>query len=250
MVNAFVPLESNPEVFTELARSMGLSSELAFNDVFSIDDPDLLAFVPRPVSALILVFPVSEVYEEHRKEEDGQRPADYYTRVAGTSEQGVIWCKQTIRNACGTYGILHALLNGFSLKDDKIASDSYIANLAEKLEGINVDARSQVLEADANLETLHGRVASKGETEAPDANDKIDLHYVCFTRSAREPGVDGSRNHLVELDGRRNGPLQRAVLADDEDLLSEPALKEIRTFMKREKDNPMFSILALSPSME
>lgn len=248
MVKAFVPLESNPEVFTELAQSMGLSSQLAFNDVFSVDDPDLLAFVPRPVQALILVFPVSKSYEDHRKEEDGKVPNDYYTKVAGTPEQNSIWLKQTIRNACGTYGILHALLNAFSKSDEALVQNSYISKLANELEYLNVEERSRVLESDLELEQKHSSVASKGNTEAPDANDSIDLHYVCFTRSAR---ATGSNSHqLIEFDGRRLGPIERAVLKDDEDLLSEPALKEIRTFMAREKESPMFSILALSPSMD
>lgn len=251
MGKAFVPLESNPEVFTELAKSMGLQPTLAFNDVFSIDDPDLLAFVPRPVYALILVFPVSESYEKHRQVEDGQKSEDYYTKIAGTPEQKSLWFRQTIRNACGTYAILHALVNGFAKNDGMLVPDSYIEKLASNIEALDVDERSKLLEGDSELETLHRAVASKGSTEAPDANDSIDLHYVCFTRSARVTG-DGKNkeNHLVELDGRRNGPIDRGILSDDEDLLSDLALDQIRAFLSREKENPMFSILALSPSQD
>ena len=48
----FIPLENNPDVFTELVHSLGVSSKLGFYDIYSIDDPDLLAFVPRPVHAV------------------------------------------------------------------------------------------------------------------------------------------------------------------------------------------------------
>jgi len=73
---AFVPLENNPEVMSSLVHKLGLSSMLSFHDVFSIDDPDLLAFVPRPATALLLVFPVSKSYETFRIEED-KDTADY-----------------------------------------------------------------------------------------------------------------------------------------------------------------------------
>jgi len=93
---------------TSLIRKLGLSPTLAFHDVFSIEDPELLAFVPRPANALLLVFPVSKAYETFRMEEDKER-----REYDGKGEaEAVIWYKQTIRNACGLIGILHAVSNG------------------------------------------------------------------------------------------------------------------------------------------
>lgn len=91
-----------------LVHKLGLNKKLAFHDVFSIDDPDLLSFVPRPAYALLLIFPVNETYElfrikedKHRQEYDGSGPAEE-----------VVWYKQTIGNACGMMGLLHAVSNG------------------------------------------------------------------------------------------------------------------------------------------
>lgn len=91
-----------------LVRRLGLSPELAFHDVYSIYDPELLAFVPRPAHALLLVFPVTETYKQAKKAEDaGKSP---YT---GSGEgQEVVWFKQTIKNACGMFGVLHGVCNG------------------------------------------------------------------------------------------------------------------------------------------
>jgi ubiquitin carboxyl-terminal hydrolase L3 len=100
--------ENNPEVMTALVRKLGLSENLSFHDVFSIDDPDLLDFVPRPASALLLVFPVSKSYETYRIEEDSKR--DTYDGKG--PDQPVIWYRQTIANACGLMGLLHAVSNG------------------------------------------------------------------------------------------------------------------------------------------
>jgi ubiquitin carboxyl-terminal hydrolase L3 len=100
--------ENNPEVMTSLVHKLGLSPTLAFHDVWSIDDPEMLSFVPRPASALLLVFPVSNNYEQFRMQEDADK-AVYEGKGEG---EPVVWYKQTIRNACGLIGILHAVSNG------------------------------------------------------------------------------------------------------------------------------------------
>ncbi|KAK4134351.1 ubiquitin carboxyl-terminal hydrolase isozyme L1 [Trichocladium antarcticum] len=105
---AFIPLEANPELLTSLLHTLGLSPALAIHDVYSLTDPSLLAFVPRPALALLLVFPISAVYESHRLAEDALQP-EYAGR--GPREP-VAWYRQTIRNACGLLALLHAVSNG------------------------------------------------------------------------------------------------------------------------------------------
>lgn len=100
--------ENNPDVLTTLIHKLGLSSSLSFQDVFSLDDPALLSFIPRPALALLLVFPVSTSYESLREAEDMLLPQ--YSGYG--AEEEVLWFKQTIRNACGMMGLLHLALNG------------------------------------------------------------------------------------------------------------------------------------------
>jgi ubiquitin carboxyl-terminal hydrolase L3 len=105
---SFIPLEANPEVMSNLLHNLGLSSALQIHDVYSMTDPDLLAFVPRPALALLLVFPVSAAYESHRLAEDAT--ADEYNGHG--VDEPVVWFRHTIRNACGLMGLLHAVSNG------------------------------------------------------------------------------------------------------------------------------------------
>lgn len=100
----FIPLESNPEVFTLLIHQLGVSEDLSFREIFSLND---VAFFPRPALALILIFPTSETYETHKSVEDAGREEN-----TGPGADGIIWFKQTINNACGLYAILHAVCNG------------------------------------------------------------------------------------------------------------------------------------------
>lgn len=123
----YFPLESNPVLFTQLIHQLGVSPSLAFEDVLSINDPDLVAFIPRPALALILVFPTSDVYEVAKAKEEEMRDEYAGLRESGSGGEGgegekgeeeepVMWFRQTINNACGLYAILHAISNGEARK--------------------------------------------------------------------------------------------------------------------------------------
>lgn len=105
---SFIPLESNPTIFTSLAHTLGAARTLAFHDVLSVDDPDLLAFLPRPAHALVLVLPTTQAYEKRVAEEEAR--LDEYSSCG--AEEPVFFLKQTINNACGLYALLHAICNG------------------------------------------------------------------------------------------------------------------------------------------
>lgn len=257
---AFVPLENNPEVMSSLVHKLGLSPALSFHDVFSIDDPDLLSFVPRPASALLLVFPVSETYEKHRtQEDDGKSLYD-----GKGAEESVIWYRQTIRNSCGLMGLLHAVSNGgakafigISLISETFMCfllmcftepDSDLAKLVSDVTPLAPTDRAAYLYDSRMLESAHGEAAQQGQSSAPGAADDIDLHYVCFVK-------DEKTDHLWELDGRRKGPLDRGVLDEGDDVLSEKALElGPRQFMKREEEigggEMRFSLVTLAPSLD
>ncbi|ORY65565.1 uncharacterized protein BCR38DRAFT_433147 [Pseudomassariella vexata] len=234
---AFIPLEANPELMTNLLHKLGLSQALQVHDVYSISDPELLAFIPRPALALLLVFPVSAIYESQRMAEDA--PMSEYT---GKGEgEPVIWYKQTIRNACGLMGLLHAVSNGPAR--GFIESDSDLDKLIKSAIPLPPAERSRLIEGTRALASAHQEAASQGATAAPDAQDDVDLHYVCFVKTE-----DGT---LWELDGRRKGPIARGKLEGDEDVLSEKALLwGPLKFLEREGADMRFSCVALAGALD
>ncbi|KAG9672345.1 hypothetical protein KCU99_g6923, partial [Aureobasidium melanogenum] len=64
----FIPLESNPQIFTSLAHNLGASLGLKFTEVYSLDDGD---DEPKKgeILAYILAFPTSENCEDERAAE-------------------------------------------------------------------------------------------------------------------------------------------------------------------------------------
>ncbi|MCJ1375081.1 ubiquitinyl hydrolase 1 [Loxospora ochrophaea] len=226
---------------SSLVHQLGLSPSLAFHDVFSIDEPELLAFVPRPAFALLLVFPCSKAYEQFRLQEDEDKP-DY--EGSGPNEE-VVWFKQTIRNACGLIGLLHGVSNGPSRSF--IEPGSHLQKLLEAATPLTPVARADLLYESQALESAHQTAAAKGDTSAPAADASVDLHYVCFVKT--------TNNDLWELDGRRKGPIKRGTLDSTEDVLSETALKlGVRSFLRREEAaggaEMRFSLVALAQSFD
>jgi ubiquitin carboxyl-terminal hydrolase L3 len=227
---------------TSLLHNLGLSPTLQFHDVYSIDDPDLLAFIPRPAHALLLVFPTSASHYKFCSEEDSS--LRQYSG-SGPSEP-VIWYTQTIGNACGLYGLLHAVSNGAARRN--IVPDSPLAKLIAQVEPLAPVERARAVEDSKDLENAHASAAAGGDSSAPEATADVDLHYVCFVKDARE-------GHLWEMDGTRKGPLDRGALGEDEDMLSERALDlGVRAFLKREEGagggELRFSLIALAEALD
>lgn len=243
MLNTDKPCpENNPEVMTSLIHELGMSPTVAFHDVYSLDDDSLLAFVPRPAYALLLVFPVNAAYESNRITEDSSRPV--YSG-SGPGEE-VLWYKQTIANACGLIGLLHAASNG--PVTEFIGEGSALQGLIQQAVPLKPEDRAELLYQSQALEAAHAGAASMGDTAAPAAEDEVETHYVCFVKS-RE-------GNLWELDGRRKGPINRGTLGPDEDVLSEKG-RDLgpRAFLKREQSaegggDLRFSIIALGMALD
>lgn len=243
---------------TTLLHSLGLPRTLSFHDVYSLTEPSLLSFLPRPAHALLLVFPVTSIYESFRAAEDSNLPDHTFPPRDGTEEEEeVIWFKQTIRNACGLIGLLHVACNGEPRR--QIAPGSELDRLLREAVKLGPEARADLLYESKALEAAHADAAKLGDTRAPDAEQDVDLHFVAFVRVESRDGA--GKGELWELDGRRKGPIKRGVLAEGEDVLSQTALElGPKAFLRREEEAPStgewgrgelrFSVVMLGPSLD
>lgn len=223
-----------------LAEKLGLSKELQFYDVYSLDEPELLAHIPRPALALLVIFPLTKAWDHDRRIEDADK-AEY----AGSGDQEpVIWFEQTIGHACGSIGLLHCAMNGPASKF--ILPNTTLSQIREDAIPLAKANRAQMLYDSKAFEDAHQSVASFGATVAPtkEEGDRLGQHFVSFVKAD-----DG---HLWELEGSRKGPLDRGLLGKDEDVLSARALQlGIKRVIKLDADaggrDLRFSCVALAP---
>ena len=223
---------------SHLAHELGVSSELGFFDVYSMDDPDLLAYIPRPVYALLAIVP-EEIYWKARHKESKTTAYD-----GSGDKEPVIWFRQTIRHACGLIGLLHSVSNGGARQ--YIQPESTLDKLLKEAIPLKPTPRASLLYESKALVAAHRSAAQIGDTEAPPAEDENNQHFISFVKAD-----DG---HLWELEGGWDGPLDRGELGPDKDVLSEEALRlGIGAFIKEaqyEGGELRFSLVALAPKID
>ncbi|KAE9963344.1 hypothetical protein BLS_009378 [Venturia inaequalis] len=229
----WVPLENNPDVMNRLGHKLGLSPTLSFVDVYSLTEPSLLAMVPRPVHALLFLYPGTVLSaRDLAMELEDQEQYD----SCGMDEP-VLWFHQTIGHACGLIGLLHCLTNGEAAKHILPGSD--LEKLVEMATPLKPKERAQLLYDSDILEKAHKEAAQTGDSRAPTIDEPVLYGFTAFVK-----GKDG---HLWELDGQRKGPVDRGVLEEGEDVLSEKAMQmgPLRIINREKASEQRFSCLAL-----
>lgn len=128
-------------------------------------------------------------------------PSRRTPKSCSTSPRPYVASLTQIGNACGTIGLLHAISN--SRAASAVQAGTPLAQLLEAARSAPQEQRPQLLETCDALRDAHAQTAGEGQTAAPEAHAQVDLHFVAFVR--------GPSGKLIELDGRRRGPIERDV---------------------------------------
>ena len=228
-MSLWIPLESNPEVMNEFLAKIGVPGKLQICDIYGFE-PELLGMVPQPVKAVLLLFPVSPQSEDFRTaqvrkiEQSGQE-----------LPPGVWFTTQTIGNACGTIGLLHAVGNNLDTLG-ALPEGSWSHKFFTNSLDADADARAAMLQGDESIAEVHADAAQGGQSAEPDRPEDCMLHFVCFIEKG---------GFLLELDGRKPFPINHGPCAADG--LLEAAIQVIKSdFMATDPGSNLFSTVAYS----
>eukprot|EP01104_Vermistella_antarctica_P014093 TRINITY_DN437_c0_g1_i1.p1 TRINITY_DN437_c0_g1~~TRINITY_DN437_c0_g1_i1.p1 ORF type:complete len:256 (+),score=58.06 TRINITY_DN437_c0_g1_i1:65-769(+) len=222
----WVALESNPAILTKFARAIGMSKEYSFEDCWGLD-PEMLAFVAQPCLAVIFLFPSSKADS-----------LDIKSASKDPVDPSVWYMKQHVKNACGSVAVVHALANNTE-KVGITGDASFLAKFMSTSSSMEASERGDAFGVAEGIESVSDAVAkdSSAQTEAPDADAAIDLHFVCFTY--KEGG-------LYELDGRKEGPVRWSSSTPEQFLFD--AAKVIKTeYIDKMPGELHFSTIVLGP---
>ncbi|KAK6117463.1 hypothetical protein DH2020_048790 [Rehmannia glutinosa] len=184
-------------------------------DVYGLDE-ELLEMVPKPVLAVLFLYPLTSQSEQERIQQDN---------TIKEPSSGVYFMKQTVGNACGTIGLLHAVGNITS--EIKLVEGSYLDNFFKSTAKMDPLERAKFLENDREMEVAHSVAATAGETE-------YNLH----------PRHGDFVGQLYELDGRRAGPISHG--ASSASTLLQDAAKVIQKIIQKNPDSINFNVMAIS----
>ena len=97
------------------------------------------------------------------------------------------------------------------------------------------------MEGSEELNSLYAEAAKRGTTEAPNPEEEVDFHYVCFAKPS-------TSSFIYELDGDRKGPIARGKpISPEHDMLTGAGLQILKAAIDRENDlDGHFSLMALT----
>lgn len=223
-----IPLESNPEIFTQFAHKLGLTELLSFYDVYSITEPDLLLMLPRPIYAIILLFPITANYEKERLEQIVE------------NDESVKWFPQEVKNSCGFHALLHILAN---MSPNLILDNSLLDNFNTDLAASKSDSAKLIEKLIFSSNNLYEEHATLGQTEAPTLEYDTNLHFASFVKL---------NDSIFELDGRRKSLVKLGKASHEGvDIIEEEVIRDkiLHYVDIADEENKMnFSMIGLGPS--
>ena len=233
---SWLPLESNSEIFTSFARHVAnLPPEWIFIDVFGFDD-ETMRLIPRPVAAVILLFPCTDpLYAARAVQKKILLKAQASGNLTPAAKSALhIEQVKSFGNACGSIAAMHALSNfDLSLAGPLAQFKESTSHLSTARERGNVLVASDI--HGLSDESATDNVA---QTECPENGDTyLGHHYCCFV------SIGG---HIVELDGTKVVPVDHGPIPNDSDLLKETAMVVREVFTSVEPDRIDFSLMALA----
>jgi ubiquitin carboxyl-terminal hydrolase L3 len=243
----WLALESNPEVFTSFAKRNGLPAGWCFRDVLGLD-PELLAMTPKPVAAVILLFPCTRAIYAERAKEKARTQAEAKA-AGGISEaaRAAFHLEQvaSFGNACGTIAAIHALTN----VNATLVGAGAVASFKTQHMGASPRARGQALLRTAELKSeSDGAAAHEAAQTSVPARDGPDLdHHYCAWVPIR---TAGGETHVVELDGTKWAPVDHGVVPPGAQFLDAVARVVRERFIAVEPGSIEFSLMALCPDTE
>jgi hypothetical protein len=92
-----------------------------------------------------------------------------------------------IGNACGSIGLLHALLN---LPPDTLSPDCTLTRFYQSTLTLDKDARAKELETTDFFTKAHEQAAQAGQSTVPVTEEEIDtdLHFIAFVKAKGKDG--------------------------------------------------------------
>ncbi|XP_076478951.1 ubiquitin carboxyl-terminal hydrolase isoform X2 [Bombus vancouverensis nearcticus] len=223
-MSSWIPMESNPEFLHKL----GVAKDWSVVDVYGLE-PDLLALVPKPVVAVILLYPLSKkgdnsLEDKESEEEDVSIPKD----------PEVFHMKQYIHNACGTIALIHSVGNNRDIID---LQDGFLKTFLDEAKNLSYMECGKLLMESDGISITHKDVAQEGQTEVPSDEIPVYHHFVALIH---KNGV------LYELDGRKPSPINHGTTSPE--TLLEDAARVCKEYMARDPEEVCFTVLALANS--
>ncbi|KAI0836162.1 cysteine proteinase [Hypoxylon sp. FL0890] len=239
----WVELESEPGFFNAMLQELG-AKDFKVQEVYSLD-PEILAFLPKPVHGLVFLFEYEG--DNEPSHENRQRCPDH------------LWfANQTTANACATVALMNIIMNaqgaslGSQLQEFKDSTmelppphRGYFLDKNDFIRSVHnsVARRIDLIAEDLALDNKYEESMKKRRTQKKSsrstrkkASPETNYHYIAYVP------VNGQ---VWELDGFQLKPLNLGPIADS---WLDTASTAIQERMMRNSEFSSYSLLAICQS--
>ncbi|KAL8673346.1 MAG: hypothetical protein Q9168_002225 [Polycauliona sp. 1 TL-2023] len=227
----FCEIESEPAFFNVMLRDFGVEG-VRVQEVVSLD-PDMLAYLPRPVYGLIFLFKWRE------EDPDKQEPS---------CPEGIWFANQTVNNACASVALLNIVNN---IPDLKLGE--HLQQFKEFTADFTPALRGDAIGNFEFVKTIHNSFARKMDMLNADLQMKNDASTRKKSKS-KESDEDNAGFHFIafipvqqkvwKLDGLERQPQNLGPIVDDDWVLQ--VAPELETRMAQYEDGQIeFAVLSL-----
>ena len=215
-------IESDPGVFTELIKNIGVKGV----QVDEVVDLDSLESNTDQVYGLIFLFKY-------------MRNNGYTPQVLSHWDDDLFFAKQVVNNACATQAILGVLMNN----SDKIDIGDTLKELKSFSNGMDPITRGMCISNSEKIKIEHNKF-SRAEpfifTKSKVAEDGDDVfHFVAYIHF---------KNSIYEIDGLRDGPILIKENVKNEEWISKVKPEIINRINLYSSNEIKFNLLAIVPN--
>jgi len=180
-------IESDPGVFTELVRNIGVN-DVGFEELYSLDVADLERV--EPIYGLIFLF-------KHTREDN------YRATIDCDAPNDLFFAKQVVTNACATQAILSVLLNAH----DRVQLGEELGQFREFTAEFDAETKGLAISNSEVIRAAHNAFARPEpiliQSRAAREDDDV-FHFVAYVPKG---------GCVYELDGLREGPINHGPYA-------------------------------------
>jgi ubiquitin carboxyl-terminal hydrolase L3 len=215
------PLESDPDIFDQYFKSIGLPYNINFEELYSLEYKELQTFTNPIIGVIVAIRRDKSVVKNENVIEWKDVP---------------YFMKQThkLDNACGLIAAIHCIGNNrhlFQLADGSILDIFY-----NKAETLNHEERAIMLENYEDFKQVHKELAKKGQSAVPQNQKDVSHHFVGFIHN---------EGKTIELDGTKKGPVIIKEKTQYENLLDD-VIEDVKQRLQDKEIRDDISIIVLT----